>query len=427
MAILSLLELLVSSKIKYWTKLLTKFLSVQVLVQALGFVSGIVLIRSLSKEEYGYLTIANSMQSMMNGLADSGISIGISEIAGKVWNDKYRFGQVIQSALELRKWLALISTSIITPIMIWVLLRNNISTTSAILITIAILIELYFYLESSVLETVPRFYSKIKTIQNLDIVFAVTRLILLGVGYFTFLNSVIAAFISTIASACRTILLRRVANQEIDVKVEKNLDYQKNILSIVKNFIPNSIFYTFQGQISILLISIFGNTQNIAEIGALSRFSMIFALVTPIMSSIAFPAFSRCQNQSLLKLRYWQIVLANILFGTVLIGISYFFSDQILWILGTKYSGLSSEFTLVVLLGTVGHIGGVMWGLCCAKGWIKNMWLEIPIKLSVQIILLLFMNLSNIKEVILFGIFSYVPSLILVAMIAYQNLRVKPA
>ncbi|OBQ27736.1 MAG: hypothetical protein AN483_19250 [Aphanizomenon flos-aquae MDT14a] len=416
-----------SSKIKYWTKLLTKFLSVQVLVQALGFVSGIVLIRSLSKEEYGYLTIANSMQSMMNGLADSGISIGISEIAGKVWNDKYRFGQVIQSALELRKWLALISTSIITPIMIWVLLRNNISTTSAILITIAILIELYFYLESSVLETVPRFYSKIKTIQNLDIVFAVTRLILLGVGYFTFLNSVIAAFISTIASACRTILLRRVANQEIDVKVEKNLDYQKNILSIVKNFIPNSIFYTFQGQISILLISIFGNTQNIAEIGALSRFSMIFALVTPIMSSIAFPAFSRCQNQSLLKLRYWQIVLANILFGTVLIGISYFFSDQILWILGTKYSGLSSEFTLVVLLGTVGHIGGVMWGLCCAKGWIKNMWLEIPIKLSVQIILLLFMNLSNIKEVILFGIFSYVPSLILVAMIAYQNLRVKPA
>ena len=422
-----MLELLVSSKIKYWTKLLTKFLSVQVLVQALGFVSGIVLIRSLSKEEYGYLTIANSMQSMMNGLADSGISIGISEIAGKVWNDKYRFGQVIQSALELRKWLALISTSIITPIMIWVLLRNNISTTSAILITIAILIELYFYLESSVLETVPRFYSKIKTIQNLDIVFAVTRLILLGVGYFTFLNSVIAAFISTIASACRTILLRRVANQEIDVKVEKNLDYQKNILSIVKNFIPNSIFYTFQGQISILLISIFGNTQNIAEIGALSRFSMIFALVTPIMSSIAFPAFSRCQNQSLLKLRYWQIVLANILFGTVLIGISYFFSDQILWILGTKYSGLSSEFTLVVLLGTVGHIGGVMWGLCCAKGWIKNMWLEIPIKLSVQIILLLFMNLSNIKEVILFGIFSYVPSLILVAMIAYQNLRVKPA
>lgn len=422
-----MLELLVSSKIKYWTKLLTKFLSVQVLVQALGFVSGIVLIRSLSKEEYGYLTIANSMQSMMNGLADSGISIGISEIAGKVWNDKYRFGQVIQSALELRKWLALISTSIITPIMIWVLLRNNISTTSAILITIAILIELYFYLESSVLETVPRFYSKIKTIQNLDIVFAVTRLILLGVGYFTFLNSVIAAFISTIVSACRTILLRRVANQEIDVKVEKNLDYQKNILSIVKNFIPNSIFYTFQGQISILLISIFGNNQNIAEIGALSRFSMIFALVTPIMSSIAFPAFSRCQNQSLLKLRYWQIVLANILFGTVLIGISYFFSDQILWILGTKYSGLSSELMLVILLGTLGHIGGVMWGLCCAKGWIKNMWLEIPIKLSVQIILLLFMNLSNIKGVILFGIFSYVPSIILVAIIAYQNLRVKPA
>ena len=416
-----------SLNIRYWFEVLAKFISVQILVQVLGFASGILLIRSLSKEEYGYLTIANSMQSMMNGLADSGVSIGISEIAGKVWNDKYRFGQVIQSALELRKWLALISTSIITPIMIWVLLRNNISTDSAILITIAILIELYFYLEASVLETVPRFHSKIKTIQNLDMLFAISRLLLLVIGYFTFLNSVVAAFISTIASVLRTVFLRRVAKQEIDVKAEKNLDDQKHILTIVRNFLPNSIFYTFQGQISILLISIFGNAQNIAEIGALSRFSVIFALVTPIMSSIAFPAFSRCQDQSLLRLRYCQIVLANILFGTVLIGVSYFFSNQIIWILGTKYYGLSYEFTLVILLGTVGNIGGVMWGLCCAKGWTKNMWLEIPMKLSLQIILLLFMNLSNIKGVILFGIFSYVPSIILVAIIAYQNLRVKSA
>ncbi|MFM5892592.1 MAG: polysaccharide biosynthesis protein, partial [Dolichospermum sp.] len=184
-------------KLFYWFKLLSKFVSVQLIVQALGFVSGIILIRSLSKEEYSYLTIANSMQSMMNGLADSGVSIGISEIAGKVWSDKYRFSQLIVSALELRKWLALISTACITPIMIWFLFRNNISTTSATLITIAILIELYFYLESSVLETVPRFYSKIKAIQNLDIIFAVTRLLLLAVSYVVFLNSVVAAFLST--------------------------------------------------------------------------------------------------------------------------------------------------------------------------------------------------------------------------------------
>ncbi|MFM6221668.1 MAG: polysaccharide biosynthesis protein [Dolichospermum sp.] len=414
-------------KLFYWFKLLSKFVSVQLIVQALGFVSGIILIRSLSKEEYSYLTIANSMQSMMNGLADSGVSIGISEIAGKVWSDKYRFSQLIVSALELRKWLALISTACITPIMIWFLFRNNISTTSATLITIAILIELYFYLESSVLETVPRFYSKIKAIQNLDIIFAVTRLLLLAVSYVVFLNSVVAAFVSTIASACRTFLLRKVANQEIDVKSGKNIDDQKHIVTIVKKFIPNSIFYTFQGQISIILISFFGNSQNIADIGALSRFSMIFALITPVMSSIVFPAFSRCQEKSLLKVRYGQIVIANILFGILLTGLSYLFSNQILWILGSKYYGLGYELVLVIILGTVGHIGGVMWGLCCAKGWIKNMWLEIPIKLSVQIILLLFMNLSNIKGVILFGIFSYVPSIILVAIIAYQNLRVKPA
>ena len=160
-----------SEKAVYWVKLLSKFVSAQLIVQALGLASGVLIIRTLSKEDYAYLTIANSMQAMMNGLADSGVSIGLSQIGGKVWNDQYRFGQLINSALELRKWLALISIILITPIMIWILLKNHMSINSAVLITIAVLIELYFYLEASVLQTIPQFHSKITTIQNLDVLF----------------------------------------------------------------------------------------------------------------------------------------------------------------------------------------------------------------------------------------------------------------
>ena len=223
----------------------------------------------------------------------------------------------------------------------------------------------------------------------------------------------------------RTLFLRRFGEQLIDFKVGKNLEDQKDILTIVKNFLPNSIFYTFQGQISFLLISVFGGSQNVAELGALSRFLVIFALVSPIMSSIVFPAFSRCQNLSLLRLLYCQTVLSNIAFSVILILISYFYSNQMLWILGEKYYGLRDEFLLVMLLGIIGHIGNVMWGLCATKGWIKNMWIEIPVKISVQVLLLLSINLSSTKEVIIFGILSSIPSIILVGIIAYQNLRLK--
>lgn len=65
---------------KYWTKTLSKFLSVQVIVQALSFGSGILIIRTLSKDEYAYFSIANSLQATMNILADSGIGIALAAI-----------------------------------------------------------------------------------------------------------------------------------------------------------------------------------------------------------------------------------------------------------------------------------------------------------------------------------------------------------
>src|ERR1044072_5351004 len=49
-----------------WAKTLTKFVSVQVAVQAMMIASGILLVRVLTQTEYAYFTIANSMQATMS-------------------------------------------------------------------------------------------------------------------------------------------------------------------------------------------------------------------------------------------------------------------------------------------------------------------------------------------------------------------------
>jgi flagellar biosynthesis regulator FlbT len=99
----------------YWIKVLSRFISIQIVVQALSFASGMLLIRSLSKEEYAYFTIANSMQATMNMLADSGISSALSAIGGRVWQDPYRFGQLINTAMQWRRYLAMISVALVSP------------------------------------------------------------------------------------------------------------------------------------------------------------------------------------------------------------------------------------------------------------------------------------------------------------------------
>jgi len=59
------------------------FVAVQIIVQLLGFLSGILLIRILEQREYAFFTIANTMQGTLNLLADVGISVGLVSICGR--------------------------------------------------------------------------------------------------------------------------------------------------------------------------------------------------------------------------------------------------------------------------------------------------------------------------------------------------------
>ncbi|MBW4488039.1 MAG: hypothetical protein KME12_09635 [Trichocoleus desertorum ATA4-8-CV12] len=409
----------------YWIKKLSHFVSIQILVQILSTVSGLILIRTLNKEDYAYFTIANSMQGAINGLADSGVSIGLSAIGGKVWQDQYQFGQLINTAMQLRQWFALAATIIITPIMFWMLISNHASITYTILIVVAILIELHFYLEIAVLGTIPRFQSNITLLQSLDLFIAISRLTLLGTAYLIYLNAAVAAFISTVASCLKSFLLRRAIHGKIDAKAEVSLVHRQYIFNIVKKYFPNTIYSIIQGQIFILLISIFGSTQNVAEIGALGRFSIIFSLINSVMASIVYPAFSRCQDVDLLRRRYWGIVVGNLAFACLLTAFSLLFATQILWVIGSKYYDLKGELVLAVILGSLTNVGGVIWGLCCARGWIENMWMDIPLKIGIQIILLLSLDVSSTQGVLVFGIFSAIPSVFLMGWIANQGLKIK--
>src|SRR5437763_14490712 len=109
----------------YHARIIGNLAIVQAVVQVLSFLSGILIIRSLSQQEYAYFTIANTMQGTLNVLADIGISAGVISIGGRVWQDRHRFGELINTGLQLRKRLALAACLVVTPIMYLLLARNG--------------------------------------------------------------------------------------------------------------------------------------------------------------------------------------------------------------------------------------------------------------------------------------------------------------
>ncbi|MEA5626100.1 polysaccharide biosynthesis protein [Nostoc sp. UHCC 0251] len=414
---------MLTSKTQYWVKTLTKFVSVQLIVQALGFASGVLIIRTLSKEEYAYFTIANSLQSTMNVLADGGISSGILSIGGKVWQERYHFSQLIRTGMQLRYYLGFTAVIVVGPILLWLLISNGTSFFYAILIILAILIELYFYLIQGVLGIVPLLKSQIQQIQRLDAIFASSRLLFLAIAGLTSANALIYACCSTAASGLRTFFLQRWNNNFLEKDVPINKEYSQQIKGSVRNLIAYSIFFSIQGQITIWLISVFGQTKSIAEVGALGRLGVIFTVMTSVVSNIIVPRFAKYESLKLLKPRYFQVMLIYTFLSSILLAFSATFPQQLLWILGNKYDHLQEELSLVVLATMISAISSVAWSLNTSRGWTKDSWLIIPSTVLTQIVLLTIVDVSNVKGVIMFGLVSALPTLLVNIYINYKGFK----
>ena len=86
-------------------------------VQMIGFLSGILLVRTLDQREYAYFTIANTMQGTINVLADIGISIGLVSIGGRVWKDRRCIGELVSTALRVGRKLATWAVLAVRPLL----------------------------------------------------------------------------------------------------------------------------------------------------------------------------------------------------------------------------------------------------------------------------------------------------------------------
>src|SRR6266403_1001989 len=169
---------------------------VQATVQLIAFSSGILLVRWLPQHEYAFYTIANAMQAALMLLADIGISVGLVSIGGRVWQDRHRFGELINTGLSLRKRLGAIAIVAVTPILAFMLLKNGAPISYTALLIAIVVAGISVELSIGVLAIVPRLRSDISLIQRIDLTGAITRLCLLLSLTFIFLNAGIAVAVA---------------------------------------------------------------------------------------------------------------------------------------------------------------------------------------------------------------------------------------
>jgi len=397
---------------------------VQAAVQIIAFSSGILLVRWLPQREYAFFTIANAMQATLMLLADIGISVGLISIGGRVWQDRHRFGELINTGLAVRKKLAAGAVVIVAPILYAMLARNGASAIYTLLLIAFVLAGFSIQLSVDIFSVVPRLRSDIGRIQKIDFTCAIVRLLLILGLVYLFATAGLAVAIASVTFLLQYFLLRAYAAKVVDLKADENAEDRQEIVRLIKNLAANAVFYCFQGQITVFLISFFARrAASVAEVGALGRLAMIFTVLTNLLINIFVPAFARCQDRRKLRYLYAAIAGGVILFSAAVLGGAALFPDQFLFVLGNRYTHLHRELLLMIGVAVISAFSGTLWLLNASKAWVSGAWLYIPLTLATQIALIPFTDFSTVAGVLIFNLISAVPSLLLNLALSYRGFR----
>ncbi|UOQ67073.1 lipopolysaccharide biosynthesis protein [Hymenobacter volaticus] len=406
-----------------WGKLITITGSAQIVVQAISFLCGILVIRLLPTQEYALYTLANTMLGTMVLLADGGISTGVLAQGGKVWQDRERLGTVLVTGLDLRKKFAIGSLLIASPILLWLLRHHGASWLMSVLLLLATIPTFLTGLSNTLLETAPKLRQDIAPLQKNQVGVNIGRLALLVLTIFIFPWAFVAILAAGLPQIWGNFRLKKISAGYADLTQKPDPEIRAAILKVVKRVLPGAVYYSASGQITVWLMSVFGTTAAIAQIGALSRLSTMLSLFTMLLMTLVIPRFARLSaGKAVLLTRYFQIQAGLLVLSIFIVGTVWMFPTQVLWILGKNYSGLNIELVLSIIGSCLNLITGISFSLVSSRGWATNPAITISLEIAAVIIGIMLIDVSTLKGALILNIFISIMQALL--YIIYGTLKI---
>ncbi|WP_243409659.1 MATE family efflux transporter [Pontibacter virosus] len=350
--------------------------------------------------------MANTMLGTMIVLADGGIANSVMAQGGKVWRDRDKLGTVLATGYDLRKKFAIGSLLIAVPVLLYLLRHHQASWLMSCLVVLSLIPAFFTALSGNLLAVGPVLHQAILPLKKNEIIASAARLVLLVVTLFIFPWAFVAVLIAGIPQVWVNIRIRKMTNQFADWSKQPDKEVRDNILAFVKRIIPGSIYYSVSGQLTVWLVSIFGSTIALAQIGALGRLSMILGFVSALFGTLIVPRFARLEAcKKMLLSRFLQLHGGLLIFFMTILLATSAFPEELLFILGSSYAGLSKELVLSVAVSCSSLAAGFLFSIAASRNWAINPLVSIPLTLVAIVSSLLLIDISTLAGVLKFNLF----------------------
>ena len=415
---------LLGKKVLEWAKLLTITGGSQIVIQILGFACGILVIRMLSQEQYALYTIANAMLGTLAVLADGGISTGVMAQGGKVWDDRRKLGSVLVTGIRLRNKFAIASVIVAIPILGYLLKDHGAGWMLVFLICLSILPAFLTGLTETILNIGPKLHQDVTPMQGIQVGSSALRFVFSGLSLLILPLAPVALLFAGLPQILANYRLRKLVRNKADLEAPYDADEASAILRSVKRILPGAIYFSFSGQISIWLLSIFGTTDSVAQIGGLTRLTMLVSSIGLVSAILVVPRFSRlANNPQLLRSFFVKFTVLEVAVISLMLAGVFVTAPFLLKLLGPGYENLEIQLLLLFVGASLALLKGTWFSLFAGRGLILPAYVSVGVNLATQIAGFTIFDLSDLQSVIIFSIVMHVPELVLIGIYGWTKIQ----
>ena len=180
--------------------------------------------------------------------------------------------------------------------------------------------------------------------------------------------------------------------------------YRRRVLRYLLPTLPSALYFSIQGPLIIWLAATFGDTRNIAEVGALTRLGLVVGLFSSLSGVVFLPRLARITDDRAWRARYLQFGGALVAIALALLAGAALFPGPLLWVLGESYSGLYRELVLVVAGAGLTLLGGYAVSVNLSRAWTRWETVAVAVLFLAQAGLVAVLPLRTTSGVLLFNL-----------------------
>ena len=369
------------------------------IIQAL---SGLIVVWFMPKNEFGFYTIFFTSVYTSSVLFGSPLGPAVISSIGKQSDDPEKLGRYISSAWSLRSLIMLISSPVGMASVIYFGDKNSVNPARLAIFVLLVPIGALALAKIDIFTiplTLRKRFSDIYRIRA----FALTlNVIVVTILWQSGVLTALTAAIGYIGTSYLHGRILKSRSQLCMVNPDRDLSEEKQQLKkILLPQIPNAIFGSIQGQLSIIVAMIFGSVSSVAAIGALGRLSQLFAFATALNQMVIGPLLAR--SGSRFQTNYRTVIGAAFMASSCMAISGAFFPEFFVSILGGGFENLAGIVWLVTLNAALRYFESVQQTVRSFRGWFAwwASWLFIGAIILAQILIAKSCDLSTIEGALL--------------------------